>query len=54
MIITREGYSNYRITYLQFMKNNFLEAYKAKVQISTLESKIPALRQITERFGNKT
>ena len=47
------GYSNYRITYLQFMKNNFLEAYKAKVQISTLESKIPALRQITERFVNK-
>lgn len=48
------GYSDYNITYNQFMDNIFIPFYEAEVQESTYETRKAMLALLKKRFGKKT
>lgn len=47
------GYSNYDMTYEQFMQNTYLPYYKSEVSTHTYSTRQPALRLLIRRFGKK-
>ena len=47
------GYSNYDMTYEQFMNTTYLPYYKSEVKEQTYLSRIPVLTIVKRRFGNK-
>ncbi len=47
------GYSNYDLTYYQFMENNYLPFYKSNVERSTWSSRETGLLKIRDRFAGK-
>lgn len=47
------GYSNYDMTYKQYMNSTYLPFYKSEVSEHTFSTRIPALNMLIERFGNK-
>ncbi|MGM0122899.1 hypothetical protein IGI37_000265 [Enterococcus sp. AZ194] len=47
------GYSNYHITYEQYMNTVFVPYYEADVQESTFTSRKPMLKIFIDRFGKK-
>lgn len=51
--LQNNGYSNYTMTYQQFMDNVFIPFYEAEVQESTYESRKPMLELLKNRFGKK-
>lgn len=51
--LQNNGYSDYNMTYQQFMDNVFIPFYEAEVQGSTYESRKPMLELLKKRFGKK-
>ena len=51
--LQNNGYSNYNITYEQFMDTIYDPYYEAEVQESTYESRKPMLELLKNRFGKK-
>ncbi|EMC19505.1 tyrosine-type recombinase/integrase [Streptococcus mutans] len=47
------GYSNYDMTYEQFMQNTYLPYYKSEVSTHTYSTRQPSLRLLIRRFGKK-
>jgi len=47
------GYSDYNISYNQFMNTVFIPYYEAEVQGSTFETRKPILELLVRRFGKK-
>ena len=51
--LQNNGYSNYNITYHQFMDTIYISYYEAEVQESMYESRKPMLELLKKRFGKK-
>lgn len=49
-----QGYSDYGITFEQFMNNVYIPHYKTEVTEDTFESRNPPLKILIGRFGKKT
>ena len=47
------GYSNYDMTYEQFMNTTYLPYYESEVSEHTFSTRKPSLKLIINRFGNK-
>ena len=47
------GYSNYDMTFEQFMNDVYLPFYETDVLEQTFQSRLPMLKIIMKRFGNK-
>lgn len=47
------GYSNYDMTYEQFMNTTYLPYYESEVSKQTYNTKSPALNMLIKRFGKK-
>ena len=47
------GYSNYDMTYEQFMNTTYLPYYESEVSKQTYSTRTPALKMIIKRFGKK-
>lgn len=48
-----QGYSDYGMTFEQFMNNVFIPHYKTEVTDETFDSRNPSFKILMERFGNK-
>ena len=48
-----QGYSNYDMTYEQFMNTTYLPYYKSEVTEHTYSTRQPSLNIIIKRFGKK-
>ena len=51
--LQNNGYSNYNLTYQQFMRQTFTPYYEAEVRQATFESRKPMLEMLISRFGDK-
>ncbi|MFT8949946.1 MAG: site-specific integrase [Liquorilactobacillus hordei] len=47
------GFSNFRMTYKEFMKSSYIPAYKTEVEASTFSSRERSFNVCVNRFGNK-
>lgn len=47
------GYSNYDMTYEQFMNTTYLPYYESEVSKQTYSTRTPALNMLIKRFGKK-
>ena len=45
------GYSNYNMTYGQFMKDVYISTYETDVEETTYEARVPVLEKIVDRFS---
>lgn len=52
--LQNNGYSDYNITYQQFMESVFIPFYEAEVQENTYQSRNPILEVLKTRFGKKS
>lgn len=51
--LQNDGYSDYNITYGQFMENIFIPHYESDVQEGTFSARKPMLKSLVKRFGKK-
>lgn len=49
-----KAYSNYNMTYSQFMKEKYIPYYKSTVELSTFKTREPIFDKLCERFGSIT
>lgn len=54
LYLQNNGFSNYNITYGQFMEQDYIPFYESDVQESTFESRKSMLDVLVRRFGKKT